>query len=374
MERWSAHQLYTHAEPKLGSGTALCLKQYAEGLKTKGLPVIFSLLHLAHITGADPDFLKKSVERRRETANYRFFFIKKRSGGKRPIHSPTQELLEIQQFIHKFILSKRPVHPKAYAFYTSGGILACANQHLGARWLIQVDLKDFFFSINEYQVYALFKEFGYSLPLSFQLARLCTTTRLPDNKKHYLGNFIPVAPGHKFRNTRAGVLPQGAPTSPMLSNLVAQPLDDALTRFAAINGMTYTRYADDLTFSAAELPAKVSLSSLRSGIIHIIRQNHFRENPKKIRLAGPGAKKIVLGLLVDGVRVRMSKEMQGRIDGKLHAISRYGLASAADFFGFASAFGFYNHVAGLIAFAHYADPTRATKFRNRFRDVPLPNL
>ena len=91
--------------------------------------------------------------------------------------------------------------------------------------------------------------------------------------------------------------PQGAPTSPMLSNLAAFDLDQKLTAFADLSGFVYTRYADDLTFSACgELPARMSIGDIHRTIVDTIRKCGFRENLKKTRVAGPGSKKVVLGL------------------------------------------------------------------------------
>ncbi|EPT0529495.1 hypothetical protein ACVNW6_000157 [Proteus mirabilis] len=99
MEIWSVHQLYQEAEASLGKESALNLRNYANNLKKRNLPVIFSLRHLSIITGVDYSVLRSTVARRRESANYRMFAIKKRSGGRRHIHAVTSELFKVQHFI-----------------------------------------------------------------------------------------------------------------------------------------------------------------------------------------------------------------------------------------------------------------------------------
>ena len=95
----------------------------------------------------------------------------------------------------------------------------------------------------------------------------------------------------------------------MLSNMAARKLDDQLSAFALNNGFVYTRYADDITISARELPPGASIAGIRREVIRIIRTCAFRENKKKSRIAGPGSRKAVLGLLVDGDQPRISKQV-----------------------------------------------------------------
>ena len=376
MEAWSVHHLFDKAQEKLGPETAFELRKYAQHLMNVRLPVIFSLGHLAEITQSDYQFLRDTVRRKRETANYKMFAIKKRSGGRRFIHAVSGQLISVQKFINTEILQKISPHPCSYAFHRSGGIRDCAATHCGATWLFQYDLSDFFYGINEKDVFQVFERLGYRKLLSFELARICTTTRLPKHLNRYL----------RSRNSRTdegmpykkpdtiGVLPQGAPTSPMLSNLIAEDLDIRLNEFADKNGFAYTRYADDLTLSARNLPQTMSLGDIHRRIVGIIRSCGFRENKKKIRIAGPGSKKIVLGLLVDGERPRISKETYNRIDRHLYASKRFGIVQTAEHEGFDSAYGFYNHLSGLVAFVSDVDEKRGEEFKKRIQTIPIPWL
>lgn len=359
METWSVHHLYNDASGKLGSETASKLQNYASKLKNSGLPVVFTLKHLAKITDSDYNFLFETVRRKRERSNYRIFQISKRSGGQRIIHAASGKLLTIQQFLNSEILQKTVPHSCSYAFHPNGGIKKCASMHCGARWLIQFDLKDFFYAISGTRVYEIFKNLGYRNLLAFQLSRLCTTTNLPSTAK-------------KYKFTYAGVLPQGAPTSPMLSNLAAIQLDQLLHQYSVEQGFVYTRYADDLTFSSVRLPKQKSIGTIRRNIIKIIRQSGFIENSKKIRIAGPGAKKIVLGLLVDGAHPRISKELYKRIDRHLYYAMKFGLKNTADHNQFESSYGFYNHLLGLLSYVRDVDIARWGTFNARFQKINSP--
>jgi RNA-directed DNA polymerase len=321
--------------------------------------------------------LRATVERRREAANYRMFAIKKRSGGRRFIHAVTGELFKAQQFINSEILQRLKPHPASFAFHPDGGIRACASEHCGTRWLFQYDLADFFHSVNEVDVYGVFVGLGYRPLLAFEMARICTTTRLPKHLKHYLWpkfeNRSQIYQFYIERTGAVGVLPQGAASSPMLSNLVARSLDEALTAFSVQHGLVYTRYADDITLSSGrDIPDEMSIGGIHRTVIGIIRKNGFRENPDKTRIAGPGSKKLMLGLLVDGKVPRLSKETFKRIDRHIHAIVKYGLIDVAKHEKFDSPIGFYNHLAGLIAFVKDVDTDRWNLFYDQFKKIQSP--
>jgi RNA-directed DNA polymerase len=375
METWSVHTIYEKAKVIHSNENAIDLQRYAIRLKESGLPVIFSLNHLSHITGIEYRFLHDTVARKREPSNYRMFAIRKRSGGRRFIHAVSGKLLIVQQFINSAILQRKKPHPCSYAFHPDGGIKKCAAQHCGARWLFQYDLDSFFYNVNEIDVYHVFRKLGYKKLLSFELSHLCTTTQLPIQAKTY----IPPSEYIDWNETRIpyknkffGVLPQGAPTSPMLSNLVAEELDVKLYNFALKNGFVYTRYADDITISSMELMNNVSLKSIHNLIISIIRKCGFKENKKKIRIARPGSKKIVLGLLVDGEKPRISKETYHRIERHLYAIKKFGLENAAAHEGFDSAYGYYNHISGLISYVNDVDKKQWQELYGIFVKIKHP--
>lgn len=374
MEVWPVHHLFQQASALLGAEKANLLRQYAQKLRRENLPVIFSLRHLSKVTNVDYSVLRATVERRRESANYHMFAVKKRSGGRRFIHAVSEPLFTVQQFINAEILQKLDSHPASFAFHRQGGIQKCAAMHCGARWMFQYDLQNFFYDVNEVDAFHIFKNIGYRPLLAFELARICTTTRLPKQLKGLLRPAIEgIRKTYDFYFDRfgaTGVLPQGAPTSPMLSNLSARILDEKLTEYADQHGFIYTRYADDITLSTVDLHATLSVGNIHRSVTGIIRRSRFKVNDKKTRVAGPGSKKLVLGLLVDGDRPRISKETYKRIDRHLHATLKYGLAEVAAHEKFDSPYGFYNHLAGLISFVKDVDRERWSEFNERFSRVP----
>ncbi len=379
MEPWSAHLLYQEVSKKLDIDTALSIQQYTNSLRNKNLPVIFSLGHLAKITGIGYKFLHESVSRKRESANYQLFSIHKRSGGRRFIHAVNGKLFDLQQYINDEILQKVQPHPNSYAFHSSGGIKKCAAMHCCCKWLIQFDLKDFFYSITEPMVFNIFSAIGYKSLLAFELARLCTTLRLPKTNNHYikrnqsfvntLSSSYEGKPFPYFLQPNLGILPQGAPTSPMLSNLAAIDLDKSLFRYSQENGFVYTRYADDITLSASSLPQKKTIGNLRFEVTSLIRKYGFRENQTKFHIAGPGARKMVLGLLVDGESPRLIKQVRNRIDRNIYSIEKYGIKAVTEHDGFKSVYGFINHISGLMAYIHYVDIQFWNKLNPRFRKI-----
>ncbi len=248
--------------------------------------------------------------------------------------------------------------------------------HCGAKWLFQFDLSSFFYDITEVDVYRIFNGLGYRRLLAFELARICTTTHLPKRSERLLWCDQPAEREgllpYRGRVGVAGVLPQGAPTSPMLSNLAARELDEKLQEFSRRRGFVYTRYADDITLSATRLSANESVARIRRSVIGIIRQCRFRENTAKIRIAGPGSRKVVLGLLVDGDQPRISKATYSRIDRHLHAAEKFGVVETAEHEGFDSAYGFYNHLAGLVSFTRDVDRGRGNEFSKRLARIETP--
>jgi RNA-directed DNA polymerase len=378
METWSAHLLYQKVSSQLDDNTAVLLQRYANYLRSQRLPVIFSLGHLSKITGIDYDFLHECVNRKRESSNYNMFSIRKRSGGRRFIHAVNGRLYDLHKFINEEILQKVDPHPSSYAFHPSGGIRQCAAMHCGCRWLLQFDLRDFFYTISEPAVFKTFVSLGYKPLLAFELSRLCTTFRLPKSKNAYVKHNRDLCSIHFFEGEDKlpyfpqhwiGVLPQGAPTSPMLSNLVTKELDASLYDYAQENGFVYTRYADDIAFSASVLPPQKSIGRLKREIVSLIRKRGFRENSEKIRVAGPGSKKVILGLLVDGENPKLTRQLRKRIDRNIYSIEKYGIEAAASNDGFESVYGFFNHVSGLMSFIYDVDLDGWNKLYPRFQRI-----
>ena len=195
------------------------------------------------------------------------------------------------------------------------GIRSNASEHVDRRWLLNIDLEDFFTTIHFGRVRGLFASYGIQLPAADLLARICCYN---------------------------SVLPQGAPTSPAVSNLVCRRLDLALQRFASAHGCRVTRYADDITFSTMRQafdPAVASIDysdgqrvvTLGAPLRHLIQSNSFRINETKTRARGQSDRQDVTGLTVNKT-VNVRRSYVRSVRGMLYAAERHGLAEAQAYF------------------------------------------
>lgn len=329
-----------------------------------GLPPILSLKHLARWTGVEYPILRRIVRRklsRADTDDYTRFFIRKRNGGKRPIAVPSPNLLRTQRWIHQHVLSRIPAHGRAFAYRAGCGISDMAKQHCGCKHLIKVDVDDFFGRINEKAVYHIFSSLGYSRLVSFELSRICTYHRalgstcfLPDDRNYSIAAYHPNA---------GGVLPQGAPTSPILSNLAATALDSSMFELASSHGLVYTRCADDLVFSSRTRLAKGQASLIVSAIYTELVLSGFPPNQRKTVVAGPGARRVVLGLLVNGPSPRLTRRFREKLELHVYYVSKHGFAAQAARRGFSSGEGLQRHLDGLVAFATEIDRAYGQRLR-----------
>ncbi len=258
--------------------------------------------HLVHI-------LFRSVSRRA----YRFFSIPKKSGGTRLIAAPPPSLQILQSKLNYVFQEVYRRKRAAHGFVRSRSVLTNAIPHLGKRWVLNVDLMDFFPSINFGRVRGMFMGKPYQVGPSAAsvLARICCN----DNS-----------------------LPQGAPTSPMVSNMVCARLDGELQRLARDHRCSYTRYADDITFSASQRRFPTALARLEeSGIarattlgpelVAVILRNGFRINEAKVRLQFRDCHQEVTGITVNRIpNVPRSYVRELRV--MIHAWRLYGYESA----------------------------------------------
>lgn len=205
------------------------------------------------------------------------------------ISAPMPRLKEAQYWILVNILEKVLVNDKAHGFVPKRSIVTNAQPHVKAELVINIDLKDFFPSIHYPRVKGVFQSFGYSEQLSTLLGLICTE---PDCDQIELdGTTYYVAGAERF-------LPQGAPTSPAITNIICRKLDSRLTGITGKLGFNYTRYADDLTFSASgEATAKVK--TLLGFIRKIVREEGLMIHPEKFLVLRKGSRKEVTGLVVN---------------------------------------------------------------------------
>lgn len=171
-----------------------------------------------------------------------------------------------------------------------------------------------------------------------------------------------------------GYLPQGAPTSPMLANLVMRSFDKTLRALASQSGFIYTRYADDITLSTEHGSSRSQCVQLLHNIYELLSSVGLRPNLTKTAVVPPGAKKIVLGLLVNGDEPRLSREFRMRMRQHLHYLAKpNGPVEHAKARKFASVSGLRHHLQGLAAYAKQIDGPYGEEIRRRLNEIAWPS-
>jgi len=332
------------------------------------LPVVLTLNHLAHLADVNADFLQEVAHRKIDA--YRVFRVKKRGVANkvpapprryRTICVPDPNLMRVQRWIAQNMLQVTPLHSASFAFAEGRDLVGAARRHLGAKWVVKMDVRHFFESISEKSVFRVFRSFGYGALLSFQMARICT--RLPLHRGHDEREGLGRGGTRPYRMHSMGHLPQGAPSSPMLANRAVKNLDLNLENLASEWGWTYTRYADDIAFSRQTDATRAEATRLVHDVEGFLRLAGLKAHRQKTNIISPGGRKLLLGVLVDTGQPRLTKAFRNNIETHIYALahSRIGPEKHRDARGFGSIIGMRRHVMGLIAFAHQIDRAYAAK-------------
>jgi RNA-directed DNA polymerase len=366
----SPHLYVLGAPPAVSTGTALRAAKRAETLQRTGSGVVLSLKHLAANTRVPYNDLRAAIARLSDP--YDAFEVRKPSGGIRRLASPWPWLMGVQQWILKYSLTSVAVHDASYAYRAGRSATGCATRHLGARWLIKLDIRDFFHQFDEAQVFSVFRSLGYSRLVSFELARLCT--RLPGSEATWLPRkFMSTSARHypnmRYQPARPGYLPQGAPTSGAIANALSYQLDEALTALAIKNDMVYTRYADDLLLSSAGPFEADRARNILAECARLVRMYGLPVNQRKTRVVRPGQRLATLGLLVDGDTLRVTNSMRSRIEHHVRGLETFGLDGHASHHGFRDSFGFLNHLFGLLDYLNDVDTNLSATLRQRVHEA-----
>ena len=310
-----------------------------EVLEKNGLPTILTIGQLREALGIPSTgqlgYLLLAHDQ--DQGPYRTFLIPKKRGGERLIAAPKKQLRQVQKRILAKILAHVPIHESAHGFVPGRSTRTNAAPHVKKGLIVKFDLKDFFPTIGFWRVVGLFAQMGFpvgnleisrddeSESVAPTLARLCI--------------FNPEV-GHKSVFGK-GQTPQGAPTSPAISNLICRQLDRRLTGLARSMSGDYTRYADDLTFSFVQAP---SIGRLRWWVNEICRQEGFVLNHDKFRVIRSSQCQKVTGIVVNDM-LRVPRKQRRRFRAILHNCRKYGVASQAR--------GQDNFTAYLMGFASY---------------------
>ena len=297
----------------------------------------------------------KRTEPSRQT-HYGYRFIDKRRGGWRLIEAPNPVLKAVQTRILQEILDRVPAHRAAHGFVRGRSMVTNARQHVGRKIIVKLDLRNFYTTIRYRRVVAVFRTMGYSREAAIWLARL-TTTSVPD----WL--VPPDGDEATFRLYRVRHLPQGAPTSPALANLSAFGLDVRLDGMARAFGATYTRYADDLTFSG---PRRLlsGLPTFLPLVEQIISAERFVLHRSKRKVVRHSQRQEVTGVVVNEHPAVRRKDFD-RLKAILHNCVRHG-PSTQNRDGVAD---FRAHLAGRIAHVSQIDAGKGARLRRLFDEI-----
>lgn len=341
-----------------------------ESRRLLSLPTLFYRTHLAN---EDHTYIDQVLNR--AVFPYDELEIGKRSGGRRVLHSPHSRLMRIQAQLLRDLVYQATPHPSAFAYRPGVSVLECANQHLRARTVIRLDIADFFPSVKERWVYEALMNSCISLtgaarcqltPLeAFQLTVLCTV-RPPDDSTWVNRGVRPTSvkkhPNRPYAHHREGFLPQGAPTSGALSNLVMRELDEEIYLTASRLGLRYTRYSDDMHFSSRRPVEHHRIDQLVRHVRLVLAERQLHLNDQKIRVARSGSRRSVLGVLVDGPTARLPRERHREIDLHLRAIDRHGIGAHAVRRDFVGSDDLERHVRGLISWVTHVEPGRGKQY------------
>jgi RNA-directed DNA polymerase len=287
-----------------------------EKLEAQGLPVLASPKDVA-------DAMRTTITELRwlafhseaaERTHYVSFTVPKRSGGTRALSAPHEKLARAQEWVLRNILEKLPTEIPAHGFIKGHSTVSNARPHVKRDVVVNLDLKDFFPTITFARVRGVLTKVGYSPAVATVLALLCTES--PRQTLTYDGK-----PYHVALGPRA--LPQGACTSPALSNQVARRLDRRLAGLCEKMQWTYTRYADDLTFSADE-GHRGELPVLIAKVREIVEDEGFSINPKKGRVQRKSARQSVTGVVVND-HLTVPREEYKRLRAILHRAQYTGI-------------------------------------------------
>jgi retron-type reverse transcriptase len=340
--------LVTHVGDGLSGGLQQVASDEAK-LRAAGLPVLHTPGELAGALGIALSRLRFLTYHRGGAAlvHYHRYSIPKKSGGIRGISAPKPDLARAQQWVLANIVGKLTIEPEANGFVLERSIVTNAKPHVGRRVVVNLDLKDFFPSVTFRRSKGLFAALGYSESVATLLALLCTEP--PRVLATLDGVKLHVAVGDRR-------LPQGACTSPGITNAVCRALDRRLAGLAKSLGCTYTRYADDLTFSADE---DRKLGTLLRGVRAIVVDEGFEEHPQKTRIMRRGRRQEVTGVVVND-RLTVARDEVRVLRAILHNAAKSGDLQAQNRAGHPR---FADYLRGRVAFVKMVDPSRGAKLQ-----------
>ena len=328
-----------------------------EQLAKHNLPKITDIKSLAQLLGITVEELRfLSYDRKlNQVSHYITYGIKKKSGGIRKITAPKPKLKRVQRSILDKLLSKVDINLAAQGFMIGKSIVSNAVPHIGAGIVINMDLKDFFPTISFKRIFGLYKKLGFSPQISTVLALICT---IPEEEK------LRVHGKEWYLNSEKRYLPQGAPTSPMLTNIICRKLDSRLTGIAKQLGFRYTRYADDMTFSGPTTIRK-NINKLKWQVRSVIKDEDFILHPDKTKVMVNGHRKEVTGITVNEVLNVPSKKLKD-FRALLYQLEKDG---PKDKYWGDPSVNLFESIEGYARFVNMVNPTKGKKLIAQVKSI-----
>lgn len=321
--KWNQYEKnYIQMAKIQGKSEEYCIQQleYAKQLFDKNFPVIYNQVHFCKLVGYEEEYIYAASNQPEKF--YRTFFIPKKNGEWRKIDEPLPSLKEIQNWIYQEILCNVKISPYAKAYVKGKSIKDNARFHKKQKKVLSMDIKDFFPSIGFKKVLNVFRNIGYRENVAVLLANLCCLN---------------------------GSLPQGAPTSPILSNIIAGKLDSKIVDYISNTKIRYTRYADDLTFSG-----DFAEGDLIKNVERIANRLGFKINEEKIRIRKRNQRQEVTGIVVNE-KMQLSRKIRKRIRSDMYYIQKYGVESHLEHIG-ETRKNYLYHMMGVVSYAAFINP------------------
>jgi RNA-directed DNA polymerase len=228
-------------------------------------------------------------------AHYRTYFLTKQDGAKRKILAPDLLLKQVQKNIVTSCLAQRTCSPYATAYRKGVQLVDNARPHLGQKQLLKLDIEDFFGSITVPMIArSAFPSIYFPPSIAGLLTQLCAYD---------------------------DCLPQGAPTSPFISNLVMKPFDDSIGAWCAERQITYTRFCDDLTFSGV-----FETKEVKNKVQNFLFELGFSLNKKKTRQLSSSQRQCVTGIVVN-TKIQVSRSYRKKLRQEIYYCLKFGVRS-----------------------------------------------
>lgn len=314
--------------------THICI-EYAKKLLDNNLPVIFDFEHLSLLLGIKKEKLASLVFGEEELI-YKKVLIPKKRGGTRELLIPNNTLKYIQKWILDNILNNIRVSQFAKGFEKNKSILDNAIVHINQRCIINMDLQDFFPSIEMDRIFKVFYYYGYTKEISFILSKLCTYK---------------------------GTLPQGSPASPKIANIICLKLDKRISNLCKKYEAKYSRYADDITISGNK-----GISGIIQIIEEIVEDEGFKLNKKKTRIAYNNKRQEVTGLNLNSGKVTVPREYKRKLMQEIYYCQKYGVEDHLKHIRCEKAF-YKEHLYGKAYFINMIEPESAVKILNELNNI-----